>query len=351
MPTTNTVVLIPNTMTTMRTSFTTILTNNTTVPTTTAAIPTSITTIPISNTTMATGPGTKTTFPSATPTVTPSSTPYVKNKTYYEYEISMRVTEIKVSNENPDFELISTLVNECSDEYTKKEGVHYIRFQEYLKDQVCGIEEFKDEECELTITKLTCGSLVTDYKLVLGVQGSDPSGISEGKAGDVVKKEIETGLGGLTVDKTSFNYNTTKETTSPPTPTPEPPEQPVYVIVSMKYTWEEFCHVKELFKEKIAARSYDLQGKKLKPSDIYIVNDQKCKNADNSKTGIDVWIVALPGKDQDKVTIQIGEDLKELLDSRQLRKLGNHFENRVRSRSRIGNDDMVNDIWQIFKRQ
>ena len=247
----------------------------------------------------------------------------------------MKLTEINIKpgeKENQDLAILSTLINECSNEYTKEGGVHYITFQSYLKEQICGIEEFKDKECELTITKLECGSVITDYNLVLGVEGSDPSGISNDKGADVVKDEIKNGkLGAFSVDKTTFN-STSKGKGSKPEPTKEPPQPEfnVYVIVTMEYTWKEFCGpVEGHFRERIAERSYDTNSEKLKDTDIFIVNSKRnCANPDDTKEGIDVWFVAL-GSDADEVTIQIGNDLKELLDSRQLRKLGNLFKDRV----------------------
>jgi hypothetical protein len=71
-----------------------------------------------------------------------------------------------------------------------------------------------------------------------------------------------------------------------------------------------------------------MKGEKLETTDIFIVNRENCAMPDKTKEGIDVWFVAL-GSDADEVTIQIGEDLKDLLESGQLRKLGNLFENRV----------------------
>jgi hypothetical protein len=71
-----------------------------------------------------------------------------------------------------------------------------------------------------------------------------------------------------------------------------------------------------------------MKGEKLETTDIFIVNRENCAMPDKTKEGIDVWFVAL-GSDADKVTIQIGEDLKDLLESRHLGKLGNLFEDRV----------------------
>ena len=245
----------------------------------------------------------------------------------------MTLTEINTNTQNEkekqDLEIISTLINECSEEYTKEGEIHFITFQEYFEKQVCDIEKFKDKDCELTITKLKCGSLITYSTLVLGVEGSDPDGISKGKAGDVIENEIEVGkLGAFTVNKTSFNSTDNGEIDQPTTAPQQPYVPSVYVIVTMEYTWHEFCKVEEIFREKIAKRSYDIKGNKLQPSDIYIVNNEKCDGPDKTKEGIDVWIVAL-GEDQDEVTKKIGYDLMDLLDSRQLRKLGNHFENRA----------------------
>jgi hypothetical protein len=72
-----------------------------------------------------------------------------------------------------------------------------------------------------------------------------------------------------------------------------------------------------------------LNGEQLKATDIFIVNrERNCGNPNKTNEVIGVWFVAL-GSDADKVTIQIGNDLKDLLDSRQLRKLGNLFETKV----------------------
>jgi hypothetical protein len=95
----------------------------------------------------------------------------------------------------------------------------------------------------------------------------------------------------------------------------------------MEYTWFEFCKVEKDFREEIAAISHDLKGRQLNASDILIVNiERNCANPNKTKQGIDVWFVALGS---DAVTIQIGNDLKDLLDSRQLGKLGNRFETKV----------------------
>ena len=240
-------------------------------------------------------------------------------------------TEAKNEDEKQELEILSILLNECSDELTRENSIYYITCQKYLRKQICGIDAFKDK-CELTLTDLDCGSLNTKYNLVLGVRGADPDGISKGKATDVIKDEIKGGkLGAFAVSNTSF-YSTFKNDTTKPDPTEEPPqaEPNVYVIVTLEYTWRDFCgSVGEHLKERIADRSYDVEGEKLKPTDIYIVNKERnCINPDDKNEGIDVWIAAI-GKDADKITIQIGEDLKDLLDTRQTRKLGNLFEGKV----------------------
>ena len=248
----------------------------------------------------------------------------------------MTLTNIKKKttdeNEQQDLEILSVLFNECSNELTKQNNIYYITCQKYLKKQICGVDAFKDNECELTLTELECGSLKTKYNLVLGVQGPDPDGISKGKATNVIEDEIKGGkLGAFAVSNTSFNY-TFKNKTTKPEPTEEPPqaEPNVYVIVTLEYTWRDFCgSVGEHLKERIAERSYNVEGEKLKPTDIYIVNKERnCINPDDKNEGIDVWIAAI-GKDADKITIQIGEDLKDLLDTRQTRKLGNLFKGKV----------------------
>ncbi|CAB4040570.1 Hypothetical predicted protein, partial [Paramuricea clavata] len=228
----------------------------------------------------------------------------------------MRITKINTeTGDKEEKQTLSKLINECSDEYTEKRTVYYITFQKYLKKQICGIRAFKKTDCRLTIINLKCGSLITEYKLVLGVHGSDPRGISTGHAGDVIKDEIENGsLGEFTVDKFNSTFN-------------ENIPINVYVIITMKkYTWYDFCKIEELFREKIAERSYDMEGQKLETTDIFIVNgEMNCATPDTTKEGIDVWLVALGS---DAVTIQIGNDLKDLLDSGQLRKLGHLFEDR-----------------------
>ncbi|CAB4042057.1 Hypothetical predicted protein, partial [Paramuricea clavata] len=237
-------------------------------------------------------------------------------------------TEIEDEEEK---QVCSVAINECSDEHTEKDSPYYSACQKYLENQICGISAFKETDCRLTITDLKCGSLITEHKLVLGVRGSDPSGILIGSAGKVIRDEIKDGsLGALAIDTTSFN-STFKGNVREPKSTKKPPqvEFNVYVIVTMEYTWYEFCKIKEHFRETIASRSYDMKGKKLKTTDIFIVNSETncAMPADKTKEGIDVWLVAL-GSDADKVTIQIGNDLKDLLDSRQLTKLGNLFEDR-----------------------
>ena len=228
-------------------------------------------------------------------------------------------------------QVCSALINECSDEHTEKDSPYYSACQKYLENQMCSISAFKETDCRLTITDLKCGSLITEYKLVLGVRGPDPSGILTGGAGDIIRDEIKDGsIGALAIDKTSFN-STFKGNILEPEATKKPPRAKfnVYVIVTMEYTWYEFCKIEEHFREKIAERSYNTKGEKLKTTDILIVNSEKnCAKQDKTKEGIDVWVVAL-GSDADEVTIQIGKDLKDLLESGQLTKLGNLFENRV----------------------
>ncbi len=318
--------------TTQGTSATTPTTQRTTATTPITQITT--TTTPETQGTTATTPSS--TKPKTQGTSATTPTAYVKNITYYEYQISMTLTEINADAQNKSeeqtFKILHTLISECSEEYTKERTIYYITFEAYLKKQICGIKAFENEECELTITKLECGSLITESKLVLGVKGPDPDGISKGEAGNVIKGEIENGkLGVFAVNKTSFN-STKKGETSKLEPTKKPPvaEPNVYVIVRMKYTWHEFCGVVEKrFRERIAERSHNVTGKKLKSTDIFIVNSKRnCANPDNTKEVIAVWFVAL-GSDANEVTIQIGNDLKNLLDSRQLRKLGNQFETRV----------------------
>ena len=248
--------------------------------------------------------------------------------------MTMKITEINTETEDEeekqDLEILSTLINECSNEYTEKGTVYYLACEKYLRKQMCGIRAFKKRNCGLTLTNLKCGSLITEYKLVLGVQGSDPDRISTGHAGDVIKDEIINGsLGAFAVDITSFN-STSKGTTTEPKATKKPPQAEfnVYVIVKMEYTWYEFCKIEEHFRKTIADRSHNMKGEKLETTDIFIVNRENCVMPDKTKEGIDVWFVAL-GSDADEVTIQIGKDLKDLLESGQLRKLGNLFEDRV----------------------
>ena len=241
-------------------------------------------------------------------------------------------TEPKNEDEKQELEILSFLLNECSDELKKENSIYYITCQKYLKKQICGVDAFEDDKCELTLTELACGSLNTKYNLVLGVEGPDPHGISKGKATDVIKGEIEDGkLGAFAVSITSFNSTFKRDTTKPdPTEKPAQAEPNVYVIVTLEYTWRDFCgSVGEHLKERIAERSYNVEGEKLKPTEIYIVNNERnCINPDDKNEGIDVWIAAI-GKDADKITIQIGEDLKDLLDTRQTRKLGNLFKGKV----------------------
>ena len=247
----------------------------------------------------------------------------------------MTLTEINTNarneGENQTLQILSTLINQCSDEYTEEGNIHYFTFQKYLKKQICHIRAFKKEKCGLKITSLRCGSLITEYRLVLGVHGFDPSGISKKKAGHVIEDEIKDGsLGAFAVDTDSFK-STPEGIIAKPKATEEHPQGKlnVYVIVTMKYTWYEFCKVEEHFREKIAERSHDLKGVQLKATDIFIVNSERnCGNPNKTREVIGVWVVAL-GSDSDKVTVQIGNDLKDLLDSRQLRKLGNKFETKV----------------------
>ena len=249
-------------------------------------------------------------------------------------------TETQDEDKEGELQILSTLLKECSDEHTKKTTIYYITCQSYLKEQVCGIDSFSKTQltCELTLTELKCGSLKTKYNLVLGVQGSDPYRISQGGAGKVIENEIkDSKLGAFGVEEASFNSTSRK--TSKPDPTKEPPqaEPNVYVILTLDYTWREFCTrgVNQHLKERIAERSYSIKGEQLKPADIYIVNKERnCKNPDDESKGIDVWLAAI-GEDQDKVTIQIGKDLKDLLDSRQTRKLGNLFEDKVQSNFKL----------------
>jgi hypothetical protein len=256
----------------------------------------------------------------------------------------MKITEINTENgDTEEKQRCSELINECSDENTKKGTVYYSACQKYLKNQMCGIIAFKKTDCGLTITSLKCGSLITEYQLVLGVTGSDPRGILTGGAGDIIRDEIKYGsLSALVIDTTSFN-STFEVNIHKPNATEKQPEFDVYIIVTMEYTWYEFCKIEEHFRETIADRSYNMKGEKLKTIDIFIVNSEiNCAMPDKTKEGIDVWLVAL-GLDADKVTIQIGEDLKDLFDSRQLRKLGNLFEDKVNLRFNLY-DCMANTL-------
>ena len=270
-------------------------------------------------------------------------TSFVEITTYYEYSVSMTLTiiNIEIGKENEKqkqkMEILRQLLDNCSEKYTRRGSIHFFTFQNYWKSQICGIHAFLKQECRLTVTKLKCGSLITESKLVLGVRGSDPSGISDNNAGNVIQDKIQNGtLGAFEVDVKSFVSESKGQTRKPePTAKPPVPEPDVYVIVTMKYTWSNFCGgVEQKFREIIAGRTLDLTGNKLKPIDIFIVNEERnCGNPDDTKQTIDVWFSVI-GSDADEVTIQVGMDLKNLLESKQLGKLGKLFEDKVRSCSK-----------------
>ncbi|XP_028408151.1 tyrosine-protein phosphatase non-receptor type 20-like [Dendronephthya gigantea] len=238
----------------------------------------------------------------------------------------------QTEEQKQESKILRQLLDDCSKEYTEKRSIHFFTFQNYWKSQICGIDAFAKQECSLTVEDLKCGSLITKSKLVFGVKGPDPNGISKKNAGNVVQDKIQDGtLGAFEVDVKSFMSDPKGQTSMPePTEKPSVPEPNVYVIVTMKYTWKEFCTViKEHFREKIAERSYDQKGNQLKPTDIYIVNGAKnCANPDHNIEEIDVWFSVI-GPDADEVTIAAGEGLKDLLDTGLLRKLGNLFEDKI----------------------
>ena len=267
---------------------------------------------------------------------TSSVIPTVPKATYFAYVFSITFTEIKTETSSLDVDekrnvkILLVLFNKCSKEYTREKTIWYITFQAYLKSKICGMDEFGEDlkGCELTVIILECGSLTTKFKVVFKVQGPDPSGISKGNASKVIEKKGKVGV--LIIDNNSFS-SSYDENISKPGPTIVPQAKPdVYVIVTMAYTWYEFCRsVEAHFIEEIARRSYDLQGNKLEPSDIYIVNKQRnCAKPDRSREDIEVWFVAI-GEDADQVTIKIGNDLKDLVDAGRTDKLGNLLEGKV----------------------
>ena len=253
-------------------------------------------------------------------------------KNYYEYKMKMTLTEINKVTEKKGqeqtLEILSKLISDCSKDKTMKSSAYYIKFQAYLKDEICGIRSLKAMKCDLTVTVLKCGGLIASFTLVLEVDGSEPGG----DAGKIIEDEIENGtLGAFTVKNGSF-VRISKSKIAKPKPTKEPPQAQsnAYVIVTMKCTWYLFCtQIEEDFREAIANTSSGLIGKTIKPSSIVFVNSEaNCRDPNNKTETIKVWFVIL---ESDEDTIRIGKHLKDLAETGQLGKLGPTFEDKVTS--------------------
>ena len=251
-------------------------------------------------------------------------------KTYYEYKMKITLTEINTETEKNGQEqtlkIVSKLISDCSEDKTMKSSIYYIKFQAYLKDEICGIRSLKATKCELTVTILKCGSLIANYTLVLEVDGSELGG----NAGEIIKDEIENGtLGAFSVKNGSFFW-TSKNITAKPKPSKKPPQAKLnaYVIVTMNCTWHLFCmKIGEDFREAIANTLSRLKGQKIEPSGIFIVNSEAdCRDPNNKTEIIKVRFVIL---ESDEDTIRIGKHLKDLAKTGQLGRLGPTFEDKV----------------------
>ena len=226
-----------------------------------------------------------------------------------------------------DIEVLNYLVTKCSPKYTQRGSIYFVTFQSYITSAICGLYSSLNEFCSVRVTNLKCGSVIGNYSVTLGVDSSLSNDITNGSGYNNIKQQIQKGaLGAFEAKNSSFVLTKyTPRVTKPDAPDKKAVKYKVFVIVTLGYTWKEFCVVEEHFKERIADR-----WQAIEPNNIYIINhNENCDKPNNHDEEIKVRFVVI-GKDQEKLTIMVGKDLIDLVNSGLTRKLGNLFENKVK---------------------
>lgn len=252
--------------------------------------------------------------------------------TYYEYNMGFTLIALEENDVNiTDVEVLSLFVTKCQKSYTTNDSIYFQTFLLYIQVAVCRLYRLLSQECVVRVTELKCGSITGKYSVTIGVDSSISNIITNGSGFTKIEQKIKNGkIGAFVILKSSFYRGKFKKGVTKPSRPPFQPKYNIIVIVTIGYTWKEFCGVEEHFKEVIAERSYGLDGKKLKHQNIYIVDLKKnCDRPDNRNEEIEVKFVVI-GKGQDKLTTAVGNDLIDLVESGLTRKLGNLFEDKIR---------------------